>query len=92
MRVDSHQHSWKHDPVRDTWISDAMSVLKRDFLPNDLAPECEANDIEASIAVQADQSEVETMFMLGLAEGNRNIAGVVGLPPTWGQEEMAADD
>ena len=34
--------------------------------------------VDATIAVQADQSEAETEFLLGLAEGNRRIAGVVG--------------
>lgn len=55
-----------------------MSVLKRDFLPEELALECKANGIGASIAVQADQSEKETLFLLELARGNPLIAGVVG--------------
>jgi L-fuconolactonase len=55
-----------------------MAVLKRDFLPEHLAAELVANDIDASIAVQADQSENETMFLLDLAEQNECVAGVVG--------------
>jgi L-fuconolactonase len=78
MNIDSHQHFWRYDPVRDAWITDAMSVVKRDFLPEHLAPELAANHIDASVAVQADQSENETMFLLGLAEKNQRIAGVVG--------------
>lgn len=78
MRIDSHQHFWRYDPARDGWITDEMSVLKRDFLPGDLAPELGANGIDASIAVQADQSEKETLFLLDLAAHYRAIAGVVG--------------
>jgi L-fuconolactonase len=78
MKIDSHQHFWKYNPARDLWITDAMSVLKRDFLPEDLARECQPNGIDASIAVQADQSENETLFLLGLTDQNRSIAGVVG--------------
>jgi L-fuconolactonase len=37
-----------------------------------------ANGMDASIVVQADQSENETKFLLDLAEENRRIAGVVG--------------
>ena len=55
-----------------------MSVLKRDFLPEELALEFKANGIDASIAVQADQSEKETLFLLELARDNPLIAGVVG--------------
>ena len=78
MKIDSHQHFWKYNPARDGWITDAMSVLKRDFLPEELARECQANGIDATIAVQADQSENETLFLLDLAEGSQRIAGVVG--------------
>lgn len=78
MRIDAHQHFWHYDAARDSWITDAMSVLKRDYLPADLAPELERNRIDASIAVQADQSENETTFLLGLVEKNPSVAGVVG--------------
>jgi len=78
MKIDSHQHFWRYDAVRDAWITDSMAVLKRDFLPEQLAPELSANGMDASIAVQADQSENETTFLLGLAEENPRIAGVVG--------------
>jgi L-fuconolactonase len=78
IKIDSHQHFWRYNPTRDAWITDDMSILKRDFLPEELARECNANGISASIAVQADQSEKETLFLLEMAEGNPLIAGVVG--------------
>jgi L-fuconolactonase len=78
MKIDAHQHFWDYDPVRDAWITGAMATLKRDFSPQDLTPECQASGIDASVAVQADQSEQETLFLLGLAENNRRIGGVVG--------------
>jgi L-fuconolactonase len=78
MVIDSHQHFWRFNPVRDAWITEDMAAIRRDFLPGDLAPELDANGVDATIAVQADQSEEETEFLLGLAEGNRRIAGVVG--------------
>jgi L-fuconolactonase len=78
MRIDSHQHFWKFDPVRDAWITADMAVLRRDFLPGDLQPELAANGIDATIAVQADQSEAETEFLVDLASRHKFIAGVVG--------------
>jgi len=78
MNIDSHQHFWRFDAVRDAWITDAMAVLQRDFLPEHLAAELTANAMDVSVAVQADQSETETMFLLDLAEKNKRIAGVVG--------------
>ena len=78
MRIDSHQHFWHFDPVRDSWINEDMSVLKRDFLPQDLKPLLKENNFEGCIAVQADSSEKETEFLLNLAERNSFIKGVVG--------------
>jgi L-fucono-1,5-lactonase len=78
MTIDAHQHFWRYDPVRDGWITDAMSRLKRDFLPEDFEGECKANGVDGSIAVQVDQSENENLFLLDLAERNEKIVGVVG--------------
>ncbi|HWW17459.1 MAG TPA: amidohydrolase family protein [Candidatus Saccharimonadales bacterium] len=78
MKIDSHQHFWRYDAVRDTWITDSMAALRRDFVPDNLSVELKANGMEASIAVQADPSENETKFLLDLAEKNSRVAGVVG--------------
>ena len=78
MKIDSHQHFWRYNPARDAWITDQMAALKHDFLPEQFAAECAANNIDASVAVQADQSENETNFLLELAKRNDRIAGVVG--------------
>ena len=78
MRIDSHQHFWKYHPVKDAWISDEMKVIQRDFLPADLLPLLQENHIDGCVAVQADQSEAETLFLLQLAKENNFIKGIVG--------------
>ena len=78
MRLDAHQHFWKFDPYRDSWIDETMGVLKRDYLPSDLKPLLTTNSIDGCIAVQADQSEQETEFLLHLAEQFDFVKGVVG--------------
>ncbi len=78
MIVDAHQHFWRFDSVRDSWITDRMAILRRDFLPGDLAPELARNRIDATVAVQVEQSETETQFLLELAASHPSIAGVVG--------------
>ena len=55
-----------------------MSVIRRDFLPDDLAPLLKENQIDGCIAVQADQSLEETRFLLDLANQHQFIKGVVG--------------
>jgi len=76
--LDTHVHFWQFDPVRDAWIDDSMSVIRRDFLPVDFELEMQANGIEGCVAVQADQSEAETHFLLQLAENHDFIKKVVG--------------
>jgi L-fuconolactonase len=78
MIIDAHQHFWRYNPERDAWITPEMAVLKRDYLPADLARELAPNGVDGSIAVQASQSEEETPFLLGLAEQFSQIVGVVG--------------
>ena len=70
MKIDAHQHFWVYDRVRDSWIDDTMKVIRKDFLPSDLAPIYKKNGIDGCVAVQADQSEKETMFLLEQANGN----------------------
>lgn len=78
MRIDAHQHFWKFDPVRDAWIDESMQVIRKDFLPSDLEPILKKNNVDGCIAVQADQSEAETKFLLDMAQNNSFIKGVVG--------------
>ncbi len=78
MKLDAHQHFWQFDPVRDAWITDNMQVLRRDFMPEDLQPVLQANQMTGCVAIQADQSETETRFLLGLAARHDFIQAVVG--------------
>lgn len=77
-RIDSHQHFWKFDPIRDSWIDESMLKIQRDFLPEDLLPLLSQNKFLGCVAVQASQSEEETNFLLDLASKNDFIKGVVG--------------
>jgi L-fuconolactonase len=77
-KIDAHQHFWQYDPVRDGWITDQMSVLKKDFLPEALGHILKENKIDGCVSVQADQSEAETLFLLGQTEAFSFVKGVVG--------------
>ncbi len=78
MIIDSHQHFWNYDPIRDSWIDDSMSIIRKNFLPKDLEPILIENGVDGCIAVQADQSELETQFLIDCASSNSFIKGVVG--------------
>jgi L-fuconolactonase len=78
MRIDAHQHFWRYDPRQHSWINDDMAVIRRDYFPGDLESELKNHGINGTVAVQADETDDETDFLLALAEKNDFIKGVVG--------------
>jgi L-fuconolactonase len=78
MTVDSHVHFWKYDKKRDAWITNDMKILQQDYLPEHFALAMKRNQIDAVVAVQADQSELETHFLVEVAKTHYFIKGVVG--------------
>ena len=78
MIIDSHQHFWNYEPEKHLWIDDEMSVIRRDFLSDDLQKVFAENGVDACVAVQADQTSEETDFLISIAENNNFIKGVVG--------------
>lgn len=76
--IDAHQHFWKYDSVRDSWIDDSMKVIRKDFMPRDLEPVLKANGIDGCVVVQSDQSDLENLFQLTNALQNDFVRGVIG--------------
>ncbi len=79
--IDSHQHFWRYSAEEYDWIDDRMTVIRRDFIPDDLTEVAAPLGLEGSVAVQARQSLVETRWLLELAAQNPFIKGVVGWVP-----------
>ena len=79
--IDAHHHFWRYSAAEYGWISDAMAVLRRDFLPGDLEQEIRAAGVDGVVSVQARQSVAETEWLLSLAEASPFIRGVVGWVP-----------
>jgi L-fuconolactonase len=78
MIIDAHQHFWQYDPVRHAWIDDTMQRIRRDFLPPELESIYRSIGVDGCVAVEADQSENETRYLLGLADEYSFIKAVVG--------------
>jgi L-fuconolactonase len=78
MRIDAHQHFWRYNAAEYGWIDDAMALLRRDYLPPELARELASAGFDGCVAVQARQTLAETSWLLALADAHRSIAGVVG--------------
>jgi L-fuconolactonase len=81
MIIDSHHHFWRYNATEFGWISDAMAVIRRDFLPADLKREIARAGVDGVVSVQARQTLEETNWLLDLADQNDFIRGVVGWVP-----------
>ena len=78
MKIDSHQHFWRYNAEKYSWIPDDMAVIRKDFTPTDLYSELQKSGFDGSVAVQAIQSEEETLKLLEYASCEEFIKGVVG--------------
>lgn len=80
MRIDAHQHFWDYEAHPDdyVWMSGEYGALRRNLLPEDLAPWLRATGTDGTVAVQAREMEQETDWLLGLADATPWILGVVG--------------
>src|SRR6185503_14238665 len=78
MQVDSHVHFWKYEKTKDAWITDDMKVLQQDYIPQTIFSTLKRNEIDGCVAVQASQTELETLFLTELAKTHEIIKGVVG--------------
>jgi L-fuconolactonase len=78
VRIDAHQHFWRYDAGEYAWISEALSPLRRDFLPQDLGPLLRSRGLDGCVAVQARQTVAESDWLLELADAAPFVRGVVG--------------
>ncbi|WP_306026879.1 amidohydrolase [Stappia sp. MMSF_3263] len=77
--VDAHHHFWQVARGDYHWMTAETGLpLRRDYLPEDLAPLLRKAGVDRTVVVQAAQSEAETDFLLDLADGAGFVAGVVG--------------
>ncbi len=87
--IDSHHHFWRYNPQDYGWIDESMSVLRRDFLPEDLLGAIAACGVDGVISVQARQSIEETRWLLEFAAQHKFIRGVVGWAPLAATDALA---
>jgi L-fuconolactonase len=76
--IDTHQHFWNYNAKTHDWINNKMQSIRKNFTPKDLELLLKENKVEGCISVQVDQTYLETEYLLGLANDNPFIKGVVG--------------
>ncbi|MCC2975185.1 amidohydrolase family protein [Sphingomonas sp. PL-96] len=77
VQIDAHQHFWRYSAERFGWIEPG-GPLACDRMPEDVKPLLDATGFAGCVAVQAEQDEAETDWLLSLAADHSWILGVVG--------------
>jgi L-fuconolactonase len=77
MRIDAHQHFWDITRLDYPWMPPGDSILRRNYLPEDLLPILEQHNFDGSVVVQANVVLEETWWLLDLAAASDKIKGVI---------------
>jgi L-fuconolactonase len=76
--IDAHVHVWQLGRNGFAWPTPDLAAIYRDFALDDLRGEPGASALEGVVLVQSQESEADTDWLLGLAEADPFILGVVG--------------
>jgi len=76
--VDSHQHLWQIGKNGHEWPTPDLDPIHRDFVTADLTAVTGAAGVGATVLVQSQPADIDTDWMLDIAEGTPLIQGVVG--------------
>jgi L-fuconolactonase len=77
MRIDAHQHYWDVSRLDYPWMPPGESVIRRNYLPEDLEPVLADHHFDGTVVVQANVVMEETWWLLDLASRHESIRGVV---------------
>ncbi len=75
--LDSRRHFWHISKMNYFWMPTGESIVRRNYLPSDLASNLEAVGVTRTVLVQANQTQEEAKFLLDLADAVELVAGVV---------------
>ena len=75
--IDSHHHFWDMGARGYPWMPPPPSVIRQDYMPEDMAPLLRQVGVSRTVLVQAHQSIEEAHWMLDIAEATDFVAGVV---------------
>jgi L-fuconolactonase len=77
-RIDAHLHVWDLTVSEYAWLTTDFGLLHATYQPEAAREELDAAGIDAAVLVQAEDSLLDTEFMLDVADRHAWVAGVVG--------------
>lgn len=87
--IDAHQHLWDLGRSEYGWLTPELEPIYRSFAPDELEPQLARSGIDGTVLVQAENSYVDTDYMLSIADERPWVSGVVGWVPLLEPDEAA---
>lgn len=77
-RIDAHLHLWDLAVSDYAWLGPELGVLHASWSPDQAAAELERAGMSGAVLVQAEDSQVDTRYLLDVASAHPWVLGVVG--------------
>jgi L-fuconolactonase len=77
-RIDAHLHLWDLSVSDYAWLTPEVGVLHASWSPEQAAGELERAGMRGAVLVQAEDTRVDTQYLLDVAANNSWALGVVG--------------
>lgn len=81
MIIDAHIHLWSLEGGGYDWLTPELAPINRTIEFADFARHLAATPVDGAIAVQSDETDADTDYLLGVARAHPQIMGVVGWLP-----------
>ena len=87
--IDAHIHLWNLERGGYPWLTPDLAPLNRTIEFDDFARLLAATPVSAAVAVQSDENDADTDYLLAVAAAHREIVGVVGWLPLASPDDSA---
>lgn len=84
MKIDTHHHLWSFTTNQEDYawmLNEGLEPLRADFGTPELKSVLDESGLDGAVIVQVRQNDTENEWMLGMAEQNEFMLGVVGWAP-----------
>ena len=78
LRIDAHLHLWNRTVSDYAWLTPEMGSVYASWSPEQAADQLSQAGMSGAILVQAEDSRIDTEYLLGVAAENNWVLGVVG--------------
>jgi L-fuconolactonase len=78
LRIDAHLHLWNRQVSDYLWLTPDMGAVYANWSPEQAAAELSQAGMTGAVLVQAEDSRIDTEYLLGVAAEKNWVLGVVG--------------